>query len=322
MKFSWLKYIFFVAGLGLSACGPGQVFGPTLTPTSTDTPTATYTPTSTPTPSMTPTPTELPIPFGLRPGMQVEDCYKLTLNVDNTLPVNYLEQERAWVAKNSPRFVDIEMFNGIAHIDGLDPYFPLPGYITSESGLAFGKKGPGQSVVSCETLTDGTLVIDMVIRPYGMADETSVTSENVPILHFALTQAGYDYIIKQPGLINFVAGTLPGSVIASPAKALAILADPANLATLKLFDIWIAAPAGQNAEMQVAAFDPSLHPFAGLMLANDGYHSPLHPDGPGFQSIYADLIDFIGSPYIADRLKIGDRLSDRILPVVGFSFVY
>jgi hypothetical protein len=42
----------------LSACGPGQLFGPTITPTatSTPTPTATLTPTPTSTPTMKPTP--------------------------------------------------------------------------------------------------------------------------------------------------------------------------------------------------------------------------------------------------------------------------
>lgn len=50
----------------LSACGPGQVFGPTITPSSTTTPTPTPTSTSTPTstPTLTPTPTPTPIGGG------------------------------------------------------------------------------------------------------------------------------------------------------------------------------------------------------------------------------------------------------------------
>lgn len=42
----------------LSGCGPGQLFGPTLTPT--PSPTSTLTPT--PTPTLTPTPTNTPLP--------------------------------------------------------------------------------------------------------------------------------------------------------------------------------------------------------------------------------------------------------------------
>lgn len=48
----------------ISACGPGQVFGPTITPTptSTQTPTNTPTPTNTFTPTLTPTTTTTPTP--------------------------------------------------------------------------------------------------------------------------------------------------------------------------------------------------------------------------------------------------------------------
>lgn len=58
----------------ISSCGPGQLFGPTLTPTPTFTPTPTVTPTPTntptstststpsPTPTLTPTPSPTPIP--------------------------------------------------------------------------------------------------------------------------------------------------------------------------------------------------------------------------------------------------------------------
>ena len=57
-----MKYFSMVAlmvlSVSISACGPGQLFGPTLTPTPTSTPTAT--PTLTPTPSLTPTPTFTP----------------------------------------------------------------------------------------------------------------------------------------------------------------------------------------------------------------------------------------------------------------------
>lgn len=48
----------------LTACGPGQVFGPTITPTPTKTltPTPTFTPTNTPKPTVTPRPTATPSP--------------------------------------------------------------------------------------------------------------------------------------------------------------------------------------------------------------------------------------------------------------------
>jgi len=78
--------IFIFLNIGLSACGPGQLLGPTLTPTPTNTPTSTptQTPTSTPThtptltptntstptntPTRTPLPTNTPTPFPLEEG--------------------------------------------------------------------------------------------------------------------------------------------------------------------------------------------------------------------------------------------------------------
>ncbi|MFZ2096530.1 MAG: hypothetical protein WAV05_07810, partial [Anaerolineales bacterium] len=60
---------FFIVGLlaigtGISSCGPGQLLGPTLTPTPTNTPvpTNTATATNTATPTNTPLPTSTPIP--------------------------------------------------------------------------------------------------------------------------------------------------------------------------------------------------------------------------------------------------------------------
>jgi hypothetical protein len=52
-------FVLIIAALTLTACGPGQMFGPTITPTFTFTPippTATATPSFTPTPVFTPTP--------------------------------------------------------------------------------------------------------------------------------------------------------------------------------------------------------------------------------------------------------------------------
>lgn len=62
--------LLFLFSFLISACGPGQLFGPTFTPTPTNTPTPTITPTSTltftptqtPTKKPTPTQTETPIP--------------------------------------------------------------------------------------------------------------------------------------------------------------------------------------------------------------------------------------------------------------------
>lgn len=56
----WLKYLIVPVSLALvvAGCGPGQLLGPTLTPT----PTATFTPSPTPTPTSTPTPTATPSP--------------------------------------------------------------------------------------------------------------------------------------------------------------------------------------------------------------------------------------------------------------------
>jgi hypothetical protein len=50
--------------LSLSACGPGQLFGPTPTPTYTSTPTSTLTPTPTQTITPTVTPSATPVPNG------------------------------------------------------------------------------------------------------------------------------------------------------------------------------------------------------------------------------------------------------------------
>jgi hypothetical protein len=58
------KFVLIVLLSQLISCGPGQLFGPTLTPTSTNTPTYTYTPTytitSTATATFTSTPTRKP----------------------------------------------------------------------------------------------------------------------------------------------------------------------------------------------------------------------------------------------------------------------
>ncbi|MFN2176436.1 MAG: hypothetical protein ACK2U3_10860 [Anaerolineales bacterium] len=86
-----LFLIFILLHVGLSACGPGQLLGPTMTPTPTNTPTSTptQTPTSTPThtptltptntstptftPTRTPLPTNTPTPFPVQVGWREYD---------------------------------------------------------------------------------------------------------------------------------------------------------------------------------------------------------------------------------------------------------
>lgn len=60
MRKATMILAFSVISLVLSGCGPGQLLGPTFTPTPTLTPTATPTPTATLTPTATPTPTPVP----------------------------------------------------------------------------------------------------------------------------------------------------------------------------------------------------------------------------------------------------------------------
>lgn len=52
----WLLTVGMLMAFSFAACGPGQVFGPTLTPTPTNTPIPTNTPEPTATPTSTPTP--------------------------------------------------------------------------------------------------------------------------------------------------------------------------------------------------------------------------------------------------------------------------
>lgn len=68
-KYIWLLLVFILI---LTSCGPGKLFGPTITPSPTNTSTPTYspTPTSTSTPTFTTTPTSTatltstPVPLG------------------------------------------------------------------------------------------------------------------------------------------------------------------------------------------------------------------------------------------------------------------
>lgn len=85
-----MKYFSLIACIilliSISACGPGRLFGPTLTqtPSSTPTPTLTPTPTATLTPTPTNTPTATPVPDGpcdnplLPLGRQNQWTYRVT----------------------------------------------------------------------------------------------------------------------------------------------------------------------------------------------------------------------------------------------------
>lgn len=87
-----------VVSLFLSSCGPGQLFGPTLTPTPTITPsptvtpspTLTLTPTSTltfaPSPTFTPTPTVTPLPIVSPEVIQWEET--ISLPIASSAPFN------------------------------------------------------------------------------------------------------------------------------------------------------------------------------------------------------------------------------------------
>ena len=72
MSKSKLIILFFLLSTVFVACGPGQLFGPTLPPTPSATPT--YTPT--PTPTFTPTATNTPVPTATStplPGLGITD---------------------------------------------------------------------------------------------------------------------------------------------------------------------------------------------------------------------------------------------------------
>jgi hypothetical protein len=157
--------------------------------------TETLPPTKTATATIEPSPTTRPYHFGLEQNMKVEDCNKLTLNKDGTIPEDYLAQERAWIAVNKPAFKDIQQAGYLDTLTYVRAYnFPLPLYKVIEPGhgAGGGQPGPEQFMVSCATLSDGSLVFGAVINPSVMSDRGSVTAENVPVFHFAFPQASYN----------------------------------------------------------------------------------------------------------------------------------
>jgi len=97
MKLRFASILAAILSLVMVSCGPGQVFGPTFTPTATitPTPTSTLSPTATPTQTATPTPTAVPyaaVPRWMilgRPGHSVEILGKTWNYADDRWGENY-----------------------------------------------------------------------------------------------------------------------------------------------------------------------------------------------------------------------------------------
>ncbi|MFZ5855903.1 MAG: hypothetical protein ACOYZ6_03655 [Chloroflexota bacterium] len=93
----------------VSACGPGQLFGPTFTstPSSTLTPTSTVTPTSTPIPTLTPrpslTPTFTPESACTEAGCSFETA--VVIEADNES--DGIAMEYQWLADHYPGYQNI-----------------------------------------------------------------------------------------------------------------------------------------------------------------------------------------------------------------------
>lgn len=99
----------------ISACGPGQIFGPTITPTPTSTSTPTQTPTSTPTPTSTstPTPTSTSTPT---PTSTLTATVQRTSTPSNTpIPISGLGVRTSEIVRS---FTNLFTFHEIADIDG------------------------------------------------------------------------------------------------------------------------------------------------------------------------------------------------------------
>ena len=103
-KKSHLLIVCLLLSLLLSACGPGQLFGPTITPspTLTLTPTPTSTPTSTPTvtPTLTPTPTSTP-----EPACTEEGCsFEMAVVIQASNESKGIAMEYQWLDEHYPGY--------------------------------------------------------------------------------------------------------------------------------------------------------------------------------------------------------------------------
>ena len=100
------QLILFVISLLVSSCGPGQLFGPTITPspTLTLTPTITPSPTLTPTPTSTLTPTITPTPTPVAATFDDDLCeIKGSFTLDGTLSLSATSTFDQ-VVENEPRY--------------------------------------------------------------------------------------------------------------------------------------------------------------------------------------------------------------------------
>jgi hypothetical protein len=94
--------------LFLSACGPGQLFGPTITPspTATLTPTPTDTPTPTPVPTSTLTPTPSPIPTitSLPPSDELGGSFETAVVIQASNEFEGVAMEYQWLDERYPGY--------------------------------------------------------------------------------------------------------------------------------------------------------------------------------------------------------------------------
>jgi hypothetical protein len=114
--------------LVVSGCGPGQVFGPTLTPTPTFTPTKTNTPTPTKTPTPTNTPTFTPSPTPIPPSEITGKIFVDGINQPYETNVLLVDSDKKAVVTNANTdpngmfsFSDVKPGNYVLQID-----VPLP----------------------------------------------------------------------------------------------------------------------------------------------------------------------------------------------------
>ena len=110
MKHNFQKHIWwFLICFLISACGPGQLFGPTITPspTSTLTPTPTLTPTSTPTSTPTETPTPTPVPPTATPENACvgEGCtFETAIVIQASHEFQGIAMEYQWLEEHFPGY--------------------------------------------------------------------------------------------------------------------------------------------------------------------------------------------------------------------------
>jgi hypothetical protein len=134
--FKLVAICFIVLNLVLSGCGPGQAFGPTVTPipTSTSVPTPTLVPTSTSTPTQMPTATDIPtitptVAFTPTPVQVCNPGAVVTSGSDNSLP-GYVDIIQASTKLEGNRlFVTLTLRDfpekiKITNPDGLPPFVP------------------------------------------------------------------------------------------------------------------------------------------------------------------------------------------------------